>query len=575
MRAFLEAPMSKLRAEATEQRDNLPWVLIALVLLTLPNLVAAFVPGPDALGLLMSFHALGLVMLPCIFGLRVRPWLTLLLPLGLVVPLATIYLWVTGTLPTTFCYLALMESDSTELSCFTAQGIAAGLAAVPLVVVAWFVVRRKIGPDFRLGLVGKVATVAGVVSMIPYAMTKCTLRTSVNYASSYSLGVFPVGMVYSVAEALQFRSRMADRKAVGEHIAVTVEEPEPGTKDEREVNLLVIGESARGASFQVNGYERPTTPRLSKLEGLVSFTDAAAAAPMTLAAVPQMLTPAAPGQFLDTFDLPSIPAVFRKAGYKVYWFSTQRKHGVYDTTTSAFSAEADESRFIGGKLDTDNGGNRTNARDCELLGPLREVLQKNEKKVLIILHTMGSHGPAAMRYPKELSPFEVDGPRYVTALLKTNRDRADNEALLNAYDNSIFATDWLLGEFVNELKAQNSRSWLYYAADHGENMGEPLPFAHGTLTLDVLKVPLFVWTSSQYETARPRQVAALRSHATLPVSTRSTYHTVLDLAGIRCEGMNPDASLASLTFTRGARLVSYMPNRAYDFDSDILPRVRK
>jgi glucan phosphoethanolaminetransferase (alkaline phosphatase superfamily) len=567
--------LSKVRAEAPEQKVNLPWVFAALLLLTLPNLVAAFVPRTDPLGLLMCFHALGLMMLPCIFGLKVRRWLTWLLPLCLVIPIATVYLWITGTLPTTFCYLALMESDSEELGCFRTQGIAAGFAVLPLLLLTGFVVRRKIAREFKLGLIGRAVAVAAVLAMFPYAIAMGKAREAVHLASSYSLSVFPVGTAYSVSEALQFRNRLEERRASGERLAVAVENPAPGSGSQREVDLLVIGESARGANFQINGYERATTPRLSAMDGLVSFKDVAAAAPMTLAAVPQMLTPAAPGQFLDTLNLPSIPAAFRKAGYKVYWFSTQRKHGVYDTTTSAFSADADESKFIGGKFDAANMGNATSAQDWQLMGPLCEVLKRNEQKVLIILHTMGSHGPAYTRYPNVMSHFPVDVSHCISAMSKTTLTEAEHEAMLNAYDNSVFATDWLIGEIVKQLQAQNTSSWLYYAADHGENMGAPIPFAHGTMTLDVLQVPLFVWTSPQYQAAKPRQVAALRRNAGLPVSNRCTFHTVLDLAGIKCDGMKPNSSLASPSFTQEARLVSYRPDRAIDFDKEVKPHHEK
>lgn len=571
MTTLCDSLLSRTRLELVNQRASLPWVFIAAVLLTLPNIVAAFRPHPDPLGLLMAFHALGLIMVPCLFGIRVRTWLTWMLPLSALVPISIVYLWFTDTLPTTFCILALSESDSAELGCFKGQGLVAGLTTIPFLLLAWWVIRRKISPDLRFGIVGRSFVLSGALAMLPFATYKVGIVRSARFSTSYTLGVFPVGTLYSVWEAKYFRDRIAQRRTIGDQLVVTQEKAEQkkDADDDREVNVLVIGESARGASFQINGYERPTSPCLSAMDGLISFKDVTAAAPMTLVAVPQMLTPAAPGKFVETLDLPSIPAVFRRAGYKVYWLSTQRKHGVYDTTTSTFSADADDARFLGGKLDTANRGNASTAQDWELLGPLCEILKKKEKKVLIVMHTMGSHGPAVMRYPQQLSSFPVDGSKYVEAILKTKLDDKDYEALLNAYDNSIHTTDWLLGQIVRFLKEQNTSSWMFYEADHGENVDGEGPFCHGTMTMDVLKIPLFVWTSGRYQADNPEKVEALKKHAPLPVSARSTFHTVLDMAGIECSWSKDDQSLASPTFVPGSRIVSNAAGGAADFDKEI------
>jgi glucan phosphoethanolaminetransferase (alkaline phosphatase superfamily) len=553
-----------------------PWVMIVLIGLTLPNLVAAFVPRADPLGLLMLGHGLGLIMLPCLFGLSVRRWLTLLVPISLTVPLCIIYLLHTKTLPNTFCYLALLESDAQELSCFQSQGVNAALLAIPLFLLILWIVRKKIPADYRLNSVGMALTLAGSLSMLPYGVIKMGPTLSAAQLSlSFTQGVFPFGTMIAAKEAFDFRGQIDQRKTVGENIQVTIDKPSSPSSENPEVNVLVIGESARAASFQINGYARPTTPRLSEMEGLIPFKDVVAAAPITLAAVPQMLTPAAPGQFLETLNLPSIPAVYRKAGYKVYWISAQTKHGVYDTTTSTFSADADESIFLGGKLDSQNMGATSKAQDWQLLGPFCEILKKREKKVLIILHMMGSHGPAALRYPVELGQFPVDGETYSRAVMKNDLNTIEYQNMINAYDNSIWATDWFLGEVVKNLKKQNSTSWLYYISDHGENLSGMSAFTHGTLTLDVLKIPLFVWTSPQFQMAWPARVHSLNRNAEQKVSARSTFHTVLGLSGISCDGFDEKRSLASEQFELGARQVSSLSGQVYDFDREILPEAEK
>jgi glucan phosphoethanolaminetransferase (alkaline phosphatase superfamily) len=111
---------------------------------------------------------------------------------------------------------------------------------------------------------------------------------------------------------------------------------------QREIHILVIGEAARYSSFQLNGYARQTTPLLATNSDLLSFHKVSAAGTCTLYSVPLMLTVAKAPTLDQALTMPSCLQVFRKAGYKTYWLSTQRKHGRFDTTVSAFAGDADE-----------------------------------------------------------------------------------------------------------------------------------------------------------------------------------------------------------------------------------------
>ena len=84
---------------------------------------------------------------------------------------------------------------------------------------------------------------------------------------------------------------------------------------------MVIGESARSASWSLYGYARPTTPQvaacLDKAGGLgVCVPDALAAGRLTMNSVPSLLSPAPAKDFLDYCSTPSVIQVFRAAGYR-------------------------------------------------------------------------------------------------------------------------------------------------------------------------------------------------------------------------------------------------------------------
>ena len=157
----------------------------------------------------------------------------------------------------------------------------------------------------------------------------------------------------------------------------------------------------------------------------------------------------------------------------------------------------------------------------------------------------------------------------VTDFAAAERDRQ----MRNAYDNTIVFTDRVLDEFIGVIGAEHAVSSLYFASDHGENGAESvtLPFSHGNLTTEVLRVPLIVWLSPEYQAARPRQSEALRSHADVPFSSDVTFHTVLDVAGLSCALLLPERSIASREFLPGPRIVVAMHGPPQDYDKDIVP----
>ena len=231
--------------------------------------------------------------------------------------------------------------------------------------------------------------------------------------------------------------------------------------------------------------------------------------------------------------MPSSLNVFKKAGYRVHWLSTQHKHGPFDTTVSVFARDADDTAFIGGKLDIDSGDP---ALDSELLPRVREILSKKEQRVFLVLHTMGSHARYTRRYPASFNHFPADPAICEQVNELTKLDENINRELVNAYDNTVRFTDYVLPQLIEMLKAENAVSTLVYVSDHGENMGDEkigAPFAHGTLTKSVLHVPLIAWASPEFRELYPAQMAALRAHVNTPFSSDTTFHLLVDLAGIQ------------------------------------------
>ena len=153
--------------------------------------------------------------------------------------------------------------------------------------------------------------------------------------------------------------------------------------------------------------------------------------------------------------------------------------------------------------------------------------------MLIILHTSTSHGPKyADKYPKE---FEVYKP-----VAKNVEESEKNVGMLvNAYDNTIRYTDYLLDSIINTLRAMTDRrSAMIFISDHGESLGENNVFMHGIPMKLAPKVqyeiPFLVWTSEGFRDYKPASElpAVLEQHY--------IFHSVLNLLAIDSPVYNKD-----------------------------------
>lgn len=573
-----QKPKGTLSERILRDLRALPWLGTALCLILLPTLLPAAWPTLKP-GLFSVFlHLAGLLLLPCLLGLRVRRVLGLCWPVVCVVPVAVFCYATTHQQPSEWFFLVLRETNTKEASVFVPQITGFVLLLAILVSIYAWLLSRPVFKDMRLGPLSACAVVAcGLLipagkaarSGVSQAWKEEAWRITENY---------PVGTALAAVKAARLSHQIANRGDAGKSLVVRRDAP-PLPAGKREIHMLVIGETARAASFQINGYERETTPFLAKLPGVLCFKDVIAPAPVTTISVPVLLTPTDATCVPQSSHLPSVMNVFKNAGFRVYWISTQLKHGFWDTRCSTYSNDADESRFLSGKLAL-SGEPREAAQDGALLPVVKEVLDRGEEKVLFVLHTMGSHAIYADRYPPEFNHFPADAGICAAArsqILDSTLTPERVEHLRNSYDNSIRYTDFVLSRLIGMLGDQDAVASLYYISDHGENGGDApmMPFGHGTLTSDVLRVPLVVWLSEDYQALRPRQAGTLRAHGATPISSDTTFHTLVDLAGLSCDLFKPSRSVASTEFVPGPRMVTALDGRIADYDRQIAPAESK
>jgi lipid A ethanolaminephosphotransferase len=165
--------------------------------------------------------------------------------------------------------------------------------------------------------------------------------------------------------------------------------------------------------------------------------------------------------------------------------------------------------------------------------------ERRSKGVVLVMHQMGSHGPA---YYKRSSQ---DQKRFVPECKTNALAECSHAELLNAYDNSIAATDRFLGRTIDWLKAQSTHydTGMLYLSDHGESLGEYGLFLHGLpygFAPDVQKhVPMVAWFSDAMRKREGLSNSCLHDTLDAPLTHDNLYHSVLGLMDVSTPTYRP------------------------------------
>ena len=126
-----------------------------------------------------------------------------------------------------------------------------------------------------------------------------------------------------------------------------------------------------------------------------------------------------------------------------------------------------------------------------------------------------------------------------------NLQDCSQEALVNAYDNTITTTDAFLGGTIQWLKTQEDRyaTAMVYVSDHGESLGENNLFLHGlpySIAPDVQKhVPWVSWFSAAYTQRTGVGSACLKGLRDREITHDHYFHSILGLMDVQAAVYQP------------------------------------
>ncbi|WP_244160582.1 phosphoethanolamine transferase [Delftia lacustris] len=298
--------------------------------------------------------------------------------------------------------------------------------------------------------------------------------------------------------------------------------------------LLLVGETARSESFGLNGYERNTTPQLSKRTDIFSSKNAWSCGTSTAESLPCMFSHMSrENYFSRKQNYENMLDVLSRAGLSVFWLDNQ-------SGCKGICARIANEQF---KHQPNNPlcDKEGVCQDSAMLDSLEERVKwpptyTEEKGKVIVLHQMGSHGPAYHRRSStQRKPFQPE-------CKSVSLQQCTQQEIINAYDNSIVETDHFINSSIEWLKNKfpSTPTALIYVSDHGESLGESNIYLHGlpySIAPSVQKnIPWIVWLSDSMEAYVKKDLSCIKEQNNdKTISHDNYFHTVLGLMNVQTD----------------------------------------
>jgi lipid A ethanolaminephosphotransferase len=308
----------------------------------------------------------------------------------------------------------------------------------------------------------------------------------------------------------------------------------PGQDNERDIVILVVGETARRDKFSLNGNKHETNPLLKK-ENVISFNNVTSCGTSTAISVPCMFSNFGRGKF-------SVDNANSTENLLDVLSHTKEINILWRDNNSDSKGVASRAKFEDYKTSATNTICDPECRDEGMLVGLQDHIDKvKERDIFIVLHQMGNHGPAYYkRYPERFNVFK---PVCMTSEL----EKCTNEEISNAYENAILYTDYFLSKVIELLKnnSQKFHTAMVYISDHGESLGENGIYLHGLpymMAPDVQKnVAMILWLGGEME--KETNYVALKKNINTPYSHDNLFHTILGLYEIKTSAYRPELDI--------------------------------
>ncbi|HET7312747.1 phosphoethanolamine--lipid A transferase [Salinisphaera sp.] len=478
-----------------------------------------------------------LALMMSVFAFRwlYKPFLIVLL---LVAAVVGYFMQTYGVVIDDTMLLNTLDTDTAEaegLFNFTLVWHIVAFGLLPAAFVGWVRIKRAVW--WRQGLIriafGLVLAAVSIGALAShYKQFSLTLREH----RELRMYINPTYAIYSAAKLARGKVAAADHPLVtigaDAHRTAAVD-----PRSRRKIMIVVVGETTRAADWGLDGYRRHTTPELAKVGNLLNFPDAHSCGTSTAVSVPCMFSAKSRADF-DTDAAgytENLLDVLKRAGVTVRWEDNQAGgcKGVCDRVPTKNMRKMRIPGVCG------DG----HCLDGVFLHGLADRIDATSGDLLLVMHTMGSHGPSYFRrYP--------DAYKKYTPTCHSNRPQnCSNRELTNSYDNTVRYVDHVVASLIGILKTKepDADTALIYLSDHGESLGEDGIYLHGFPYMlapsEQTHIPMILWLSDHWRRDNGLSPACLKKITGQRVGQDNLFSTVMGMMDVRADVYQPKLDL--------------------------------
>ena len=299
--------------------------------------------------------------------------------------------------------------------------------------------------------------------------------------------------------------------------------------------VLVVGETARAENFSLNGYGKNTNPKLAQ-QDILNFSRVSSCGTATAVSVPCMFSGMPRKEYEERLasHREGLLDIAQRAGYQVTWIDNNSGcKGTCDRVNQFKIPEPLQQKWCKDKECFDD------ILIDSFKAYLATIPQDDNRPRLIVLHQMGSHGPAY--YKRVPAQFKVFKPTCDTNAIQG----CSREALLNSYDNTLLYTDYVLDSLIETLKNTTKyQTALWYLSDHGESTGESGMYLHGApyaiAPTQQTHIPMLMWFSTVWQHQAKQQIKCLAQQGRQELSQDNLFPTMLSLLDVKSKVIDPN-----------------------------------
>ena len=319
--------------------------------------------------------------------------------------------------------------------------------------------------------------------------------------------------------------------------------------------ILVIGESYNKYRSSLYGYDLNTTPFQCEERdrgNLYAFTHVKAPHNMTSIVMKNVLCCNNVHEGERWYNYPYFPAIFKKAGYDVWFWDNQYKWDpdaawAFTLNSVLFNEQIQKMSYNG-----------INENGAPFDGGLIADFEQQHKSTLgnrnfIIFHLGGQHFLAKNQYPQEA--------KYNIFSAKDVKDKApylndESRQRIAEYANATHYNDSVIRQIMDLVKETNAL--LIYFPDHGEEVYDYRDFygrqllSEDKITPELIKyqieIPFIIWCSDKWKLSHEKEWETIGQALHREFSTDNVCHLLFRLAGIKTKVYQPERDLFSPEF---------------------------